>query len=218
MANPSRKTTTKRAITSGPLVPWMYLYLQWLALEPGGELSRPGLNRGAGTGVTWDQKTARAGRIAHRTMSQDSIRVLEQRPDAIAYFEKIRTDLSFRAKELISPDIATNVEARREGLQHARGFVRVEVERDGQKVIEEVFSPLAVDPKAIEHYTRPVWDLAFPKKSQGDEVAPRITIYLGSKEAQALVGKVLNEPAEEVSDIEFEVIETKLLESGDEDG
>jgi hypothetical protein len=60
--------------------------------------------------------------------------------------------------------------------------------------------------------------VAFPKKHEGEQAAPRITINIGSgSDAKALLGKVLA-PAEDVQDVEWEPIETeKLLEAGDEE-
>jgi hypothetical protein len=191
----ARITTTRHWAAKGALVPWMLQYLQWLAQQPSGLLSEKNVNRGAGTGVTWSEKTKAASRIARKPIYQEIIRILEQRPDAITYFEKLRADIAFRAREMMSEDIAVNIEARREGLVQARE---------------------AQDHKAIKGYTDWLPDVAFPKKSPGEESAPRITIYLGSKEAQALVGKVLAE-TEDVVDVEWEEIETKQLESGEDD-
>jgi hypothetical protein len=191
-----RVTTGIQWAENGPLAPWMHSYLQWLAGEKNGCLSVKGGDPGRRFGVTWSQKTAKANRLSSRKINMKVLRTLEQRADAIAYFEKLRVDLTFRARELMSDDIATNIEARREGLEAARSVQ---------------------DHKAIKGYTDWVPDVAFPKKALGEDVAPRVIIHLGSKDAARLIGKVLNEPAEEISDIEYEVIEPKQLTDGEEE-
>ncbi len=189
-------TTSRHWAELGPLVPWMLQYLQWLAQEPTGLLSVKGLNRGAASGVTWPQKTARASGIARKKIHMDTIRALEQRPDAVEYFEKLRSDLAYRAREMMSQDIGENVEARREGLAHARQ---------------------EKDHKAIKGYTDWLPDVAFPKKAAGDDAPARVVIVIGSPAVAKQIGQALG-TEEDVTDIEYEVIETKLLTDGEDDG
>ncbi len=207
-----RVTTSKEWIAAGPLVPWMLAYLQWVAEQPNAVLSQSGVHKGyTGKGMTTlSEKTAKAGLLSKRRISTTMIRTLEQRQDAIAYVEKLRADLQFRARELMQQDIATNIEARREGLQHARGYYKTE---DGK----EVYSPLGVDHKAIKGYTDWVPEVAFPKKAPEEGKQAVIHLHIGSKAAQHLIAKALDEP-EDIQDVDVEVLDMKQLTDGGDDG
>jgi len=194
----ARLTTTKHWIESGPLVPWMMGYLQWLANEPHGVLAQKGAHKGYSGrgGTTISQKTSKAGWLAKRKISQRMIRSLETRPDVVAYFEKLREDVIYRAREMMTQDLAVNIEARREGLEKARA--------DG-------------DIKEVRQYTDWVPQVAFPKKGAETPAAPRMVIHIHGKPAQDLVARALSEPAE-IQDVECEVLETKRLTDGEDDG
>ena len=218
-----RVTTGKAWIQKGPIAPWMRDYIHWLVQHPSGVLSRPTpkgtppVRRGP---PTVSERTAYASRCARRKITTRMITDLEQRPDIVAYFEKLRADAQFLAREMMQRDLADNIEARREGLRQARGFVKAEVEHTdpetGEKTVEvkEIFSAFAVDHRAIKGYTDWVPEVAFPKKGDGEAKAPRITINIGPGAAHDLIAKALSE--DEIQDVEFEVIETKQLEAGDE--
>lgn len=188
-------TTTKRWVEMGPMVPWMRSYLQWLAIQPGSELVMQGAPRGyRGGSVTTSQKTKMASMYAGRGLSKDTVRLLELRPDVIEYFGKLQADAQFKAKEMLSQDISTNIEARREGLEVARA---------------------EKDHKAIKGYTDWVPEVAFPKKAPEEGVKTSVVIHLGSKQAQHLIGKALSG---EIQECEVEIIEPKQLNAGDDDG
>lgn len=221
-----RVTTSKAWIQKGPIAPWMREYIQWLANHPSAVLSQP---RPKGTPPvrrgppTVSERTAAASKFARRKITTRMITDLEQRRDIVEYFDKLRADAQFLAREMMQRDLAENIEARREGLRQARGFVKAEVEHTdpetGEKTIEvkEMFSAFAVDHRAIKGYTDWVPEVAFPKKTDDKQAAPRITINIGpgNSETKALLGKVLSEE-EDIQDVEFEVIEPKQLEAGDE--
>lgn len=190
-----RVTTSKQWIAVGPLVPWMYAYAQWLVEHPDSALSRKnapiGYRRSAPTTA---ERTLAASKFARRKITKISIGVLEQRDDFIGYFEKLRADAQFLAKELFRQDISRNIELRRKGLEAAA---------------------MAHDHKSVEHYTRPMVDLAFPKKLAVEEAKARVTINVIGNDAKALLGKVLEED-DEVLDVEWEEI-PKQLTDGEED-
>lgn len=221
-----RVTTGKQWIQKGPIVPWMREYIQWLAQHPSAVLCRPRvegeppLRRGPPTTA---ERTAKAGLCARRKITGRMLQDLEKRKDIIEYFEKLRSDAQFMAREMMQRDLAENIEARREGLRQARGYVKVEREievndREKVKVVEEVFKPDAVDHRAIKGYTDWVPEVAFPKKTDQAPAAPRITINIGpgNPETKALLGRVLGDE-EEIPDVEYEVIEPKQLTDGEDE-
>jgi hypothetical protein len=53
-------------------------------------------------------------------------------------------------------------------------------------------------------------------KVERQESAPRIVIQIGSAEAKKMIDKALSEE-EEPQEVEYEIIETKLLEDGEDD-
>jgi hypothetical protein len=189
----------------------MVLYARWLVSFHGSELARP-----AGEGVRGSYtpnnaaRVAAATRFAHRRVDRERVTLLERRAEFRDYFEKLRSDAVFHAKELANEDLVENFEIRRAGLRKAAG--RKEDPETGEVTYE------VADVKAIEHYTRPYLELAHPKKPLPEGTVPRIVINIGSgsPEAKRLWGKVLNEK-EELDEISYEVIETKLLEDGDDD-
>ena len=188
-----RVTTSKQWIERGPLAPWMYHYAQWLAEHPGAILARVGLVNHRRSPPTQQDRTAQASRCARRKITRALVVSLERRADFVDYFEKLRADAQFLARELLRGKISKNLEARDKGLDMA---VTVS------------------DHKAIEHYTRPFVELGFPKKAEKEDAAPRITINIGSADAKTLLAKVLDEP-DEVQDVEYEVIEPHQLTDGD---
>jgi len=181
-------TTSKDWIERGPLVPWMFKYVCWLAEQPEAELSAPrtsGKFRKRSRPYA-SERAAKATSLAHRRIPQQYITKLEQREDVIEYFNRLRTDAQFKARELVIATIQRNLDLRDKGLSMA----------------EE-----AGDYRAIETFTKPFVDLALPKQQQPTEQKPRITINLiGNQDAQKLLGKVL---ADEPDEVDFEVIETK---------
>lgn len=206
-AKRKRVTTTPEYVAKGPLVPWMHRYLHWLAAEPSACLTGQGKS-----GVTLSQKTAQASLVSKRRISTNMIRQFELRPDVLEYFTKLRSDVQFMAKEMLQQDIATSIEARREGLHQARGYVKVEKQvevRPGETVttVQEVFSPLAVDHRAIKGYTDYVVDVAFPKKAPEDGKQASVVIHIGDKTAARLIDNALAQarlPSPEVLDVEVE--------------
>jgi hypothetical protein len=198
---PRRVTTSKTWVERGPLAPWMLRYATWLATHPDAELSRakrPGEKAVVRGRPYTSERTAAASLIAKRVIHKDLVQTLERREDFIRYYTKVREDAVFLARELGKQQIARSFEARAQGPEWAME---------------------AKDHKSVDLYTRPMLDVAFPKKHEGEQAAPRITINLvgSGSDAKALLGKVLA-PAEEVQDVEWEPIETeKLLESGEEE-
>ncbi len=211
---PKRKRNTSTTLhwvarPGSQLVPWMYAYGRWLAEQPSAELSRKDAPNGYRRGPpTTSQRTNQASMIAKARINQDIIRALEQRPDFIAYFEKLRSDAQFQAKELMQAELAKNVRARAIALDIALDMVP-----DPARPGEMMPGPNA-DPKTVESFTRWVTDVAFPKKVADTQAAPRIVINIGAGDAKGLIGKALEE--DEIADVEFEVVETKMLEAGDD--
>ncbi len=211
---PKRKRNTSTTIhwvarADSPLVPWMYAYAHWLAEQPAAELSRKNAPNGYRRGPpTTFQRTARASLLSKAKINVSIIQALEQRQDFIAYFEKLRSDVQFRARELMQAELANNVNARKMALNVALDLVP-----DPDRPGEMKPGPNA-DPKTVESFTRWVTDVAFPKKAASEERAPKIVINIGAGEALGLIGKALEE--DEITDVDFEVVETKMLEAGDE--
>jgi hypothetical protein len=173
----------------------MKQYAQWLAGEPGAELtgSRPGYRA---RHPMAEVRAAKASFCAHRTVQAELVRKLEKRADFREYFEKLRADTQFHSKELVNRQIPRNFELRAEGLEMAYK---------------------AGDYGQIRHYTDPFVNHAVPKqKVDRPESAPRIVIQIGSAEAKKMIDKALSEE-EEPQEVEYEVISQKLLEDGDED-
>lgn len=206
-----RKTTSKAWIERGPLAPWMLGYAQWLAQHPEATLSvaRVGKERWYRPPPKAAERSAKANKLARRVIPMNWLTLLERRPDFVDYFEKLRADAQFLARELARQHIAKNLEVRDVALDRASGLI---VMPDGTK------SYGAMDYKAVETFTRPILEMAFPKKVDSAPQAPRVTINIGgaSAETRALLARVLETPDEEISDVEFEVIETKQLDAGEE--
>jgi hypothetical protein len=201
-----RVTTSIEWIERGPLAPWMYSYCLWLAQDPNAVLVKPDGHRLRRHGPTTQERTAKAGLLSKRKIPQRYIRALESREDFRAYFDKLRADHAFLAREHAKQKIVKNLEMRDLALDRATG--RVEMP-DGTVKHGEV------DIKAVEQLTRPYVELAFPKKEPEGEKAPRVVIHLGGQALQQLMGA----PQQvEATDVEFEVLENpKALESGEED-
>jgi hypothetical protein len=173
----------------------MKQYAQWLAGEPGAELtgSRPGYRA---RHPMAEVRAAKASFCAHRTVQAELVRKLEKRADFRDYFEKLRADTQFHAKELVQRQIPRNFELRAEGLEMAYR---------------------AGDYSQIRHFTEPFIAHAVPKmKVERQESAPRIVIQIGSAEAKKMIDKALSEE-EEPKEVDWEVVETKLLEGGEDD-
>lgn len=191
-------------IQRGPIAPWMEKYCIWLAQQPEAVLSRalrPGERAIPYRGRPYTQeRTAAASRMACRKIRKEMIQELERRPDFVEMFDKFRADASYLAKRLGVQQIVTNFEAREEGLELARA---------------------GKDVKAIETYTRPFVELAFPKKVDGAEQAPRVVIHLNSGDAkQLLLGQtqpLLASGGEEALDVEYEVIPAKPAEEAEDE-
>ena len=192
-----RVKTSKRWVETGPLAPWMQLYAQWLAGEPGAELA--GERGGEGYRARHPTNPVRASKasfFAKRVVQTELVRKLEKRADFRDYFEKLRADTAFHAKELAREQIAANFEARANGLHWA-----VQARDIGQ----------------IEKYTRPYVDHAFPKKVDHDRLEmPRVIIQVGGKEAKRLIAEALADDQKAIPEVEYEVIETKRLTEGEE--
>jgi hypothetical protein len=201
-----RVTTSREWIERGPLAPWMYAYAQWLAEHPEAVLRRPGGGQvKRGRPRTWE-RTAAASRFARRKIRTMAVGLLESREDFRAYFQRLRDDAQFLAREIARQKIAKNLEVRDVALDRAAG--RVEMP-DGTVTYGKM------DVKAVEQFTRPYVELAFPKKLAEEEQKPRIVLHLGSGESKKLLGLA---ETDDIQDVSFEVIETpKLLEGGEED-
>lgn len=203
-------TTSKDWVERGALVPWMMAYAQWLSQQPAAQLSikngHPGHRRGP-PGLS--ERTAKASLFSKAKIPTRVIRLLERREDFVEYFNRLRSDAQFQARELMQQDLAKNIEARRMALNVALDMVP-----DPARPGEMKPGPNA-DPRMVESFTRWVTDVAFPKKVSEEGKATRITINIGSaSEARGLIGKVVE--GEEIQDVDYEVIETRLLESGDD--
>jgi hypothetical protein len=213
-----RVTTSLTWIQRGPLAPWMYKYLQWLAQQPEAVLSRklePGQRAPLGRPRPYTQeRTAAASKFACRGITQRMIRELEQRKDAVEYFEKLRADVQFQAREAMKQDVMEGIEARREALQHARAREQPMRAPDGTVVVhpdtgKPVMETLPPDGKLIDTMTRWIPELAFPKKVDSAEQAPRVVIHLNSGDAKALLlghTTPLLPSGEPATDVDYEVI------------
>ena len=174
----------------------MKQYARWLAGYPGAELTgmRPGYRARHPMGAV---RAAKASFFAHRTVQEQLVRQLEKRVDVREYFEKLRADTAYHAKELARDQIARNFEAREQGLEMA---VKAE------------------DHKAVEHYTRPFVEHGFPKKERDEAGVQKVVINLfgATPEQKAMVLKAMaGEPVEE---LEYEIIPNdKLLGDGSDD-
>lgn len=176
------------------MVPWMQLYGQWLAGEPGAELA--GIREKGGYRARHPTQLIRANRasyFARRVVQPELVRLLEKRADFRDYFEKLRADTAFHAKELAKEAITRNFEVRSQGLELAA---------EGKDI------------RMMEMYTRPYLEHAFPKQKNESVEMPRVIIQIGSKEAQRLIASALA-PDEELPEVEYEVIETKRLTDGE---
>lgn len=176
------------------MTPWMFAYARWLAEHPEALLSVSGMRVRRRTPTTIERMVA-ASRFAKRTIDSCSIALVEKRPDFELYFKRIREDAHFMAKEAMRGQLAQAIENRAEGMKMA---------------MEEK------DHTEIRLYTQFAADMAFPRKLQEGQAAPRITINVGSGEAKALLAKVFS-GEEQVPDVEYEVIEPKRLNPGDEE-
>lgn len=190
------------------LAPWMVKYALWLAQHPEAVLSRarkPGEGQWARPRPYTTERLAHANRFACRKLAPKMIQALERRPDFIALFEKCRSDAQFMARQLGQQQIIQNFEAREAGLKAALGPK------------DESGEYKAVDHKSVEHYTRPFVDLAFPKKVDGVEQAPKIVINItGGSSHPLLVGG--NPEEDDIPDVEYEVIpDQKQLTEGEND-
>jgi hypothetical protein len=183
----------------------MAKYCQWLASIPGAELSGSEEEYRSRTPKSIERE-AMVGKLTNRTIPRQYIRLLEQRPDVRAYFDKIRADAAFHARELAKDQVAANLEARAEALKRASG--RIEMP-DGTVQYAEM------NLSEVRQLTAPYLDLAFPKVEKGGERAPRIVIQIGSPEAMKQIKAVIEE---DVVDGEFEVEELpKQLPAGEEE-
>ena len=205
----SRVTTSLGWIERGPLAPWMYRYAMWLAEHPDAVLSTPGFRGGQRGHPTVSERTAKASLEAKRRIRTRAITTLEQRPDFRAYFEKLRGDVAFLAREVARKRITKNLEARDAALDAAAG--RIEMPDGTTRYI-------VADVKAVEQLTRPYLELAFPKKEREGEQKPTVVIHLGGKDAARALGLTAEGLLSEASDVEYEVIPNeKRLESGEEE-
>jgi hypothetical protein len=192
----------------------MLAYAQWLAQEPEAHLAAAG-RRGV-IHPCRAERTARANFFARRKIETKTLIALEQRTDFGDYFRKLQEDAQFQVREMMVQDLTLNVQARRVALERAADLKMnedgsVEMGKDGRPV----FGPM-VDVKEVRQLTEFVPALAFPKRVEPELTAPRITIHIGSREAKALIGKVLAETEEEVSDVEYEVVEPEPIEEDNE--
>jgi hypothetical protein len=177
----------------------MMAYAQWLAQHPdawiAGPIDGPSRQQTFRGPPKTCERTAKASKEARRPITRDLVVALERRPDFITYFQKLRADYQFMAKELLKQDISRNIELRREGLESAAKNE---------------------DHKAIKGYTDWVTGVAFPKKVIEEGHRPTIHITIGGgSEARALLGKVLS--GEQVEDGEYEIVEPKQLNPGEEE-
>lgn len=185
----------KRWVETGPLMPWMTRYAQWLCSHPAAEMS------GNATDFrhrypTGDERAARASEYAGRPVQRQLIVLLEKRKDLREYFEKLRSDTQVYAKELAKNQIGRNFELREKGLEMAAE---------------------SGDHKAIEHYTRPFLEHAFPKKQEVGQGPQRVVINMigMTPEQKKLLTAGVTEP-EEPDEVEWEYIETEKVQEEDE--
>lgn len=198
-----RITTSAEWIERGPMVPWMHKYVCWLAEQPDAMLAvhegEGNRRRGRPYGA---ERAVKCSIFAGRRIAPQHLTKLEHREDVVAYFNKLRSDAQFKAREMALQTITRNLEAREKGLS---------------KALDEAHSGEAMDAALVERYTRPVIDFALPKiKEQSEEQrAPRITINLiGNQDAQKLLGQVLSGEVDD-EPLEYEAIEVKELGDGD---
>lgn len=157
---------------------------------------------------TADERLAKISFLLNRVVrSRVILNALEQRPDVQDYFGKCQSDAQFLAKELFREQVALNAEVRKAGLEQVAGRV---VMPDGTVTYSKM------DHGLVERYTRPFVDMAFPKKEAREDAPPRVILQIGGKEAQRLIAQALA-PAEDIPDVEYEVVETKQLESGEDE-
>jgi hypothetical protein len=185
----------------------MVKYLQWLVSIPGAELK--------GTKGEFRARVPKAiereammQKLTGRQIPKRYVYMLESRPDVREYFDKLRADAAFHARELAKDQVAANLEARAEALKRASG--RIEMP-DGTVQYAEM------NLSEVRQLTAPYLDLAFPKVEKSGAAAPRIVIQIGSDTAMKQIKAVLEEE-EDVVDGDFEVEELpKQLPAGEED-
>lgn len=198
-----RVTTSKEWIEHGALVPWMFKYLNWLAEQPDAMLAIPAGEGNRKRGRPYaSERAAKCTILAGRRILKQSLTKLEQREDVIAYFNRLRSDAQFKARELALATITRNLEARELGLA---------------KALDEENKGAGMDLTLVERFTRPIIDFALPRIKDTPEApkAPVITINLiGNHDAQKLLGRVLAETTDD-DPLDYEIIETKQLESGE---
>jgi hypothetical protein len=198
------KKIPTRWMQMGPLSPWMMSYCQWLVGYPGAELSKKGVYRSRlPSGL---ERQAKMEALTHRSIRPEYVAHFEKRADVAEYFDKLRADAAFHARELAKDQVAANLEARAVALERASGRV---VMPDGTVKYAEM------NLSEVRQLTAPYLDLAFPKVEKGGEKAPRIVIQIGSPEAMKQIKAALEE---DVVDGEFEVEELpKQLPAGEEE-
>jgi hypothetical protein len=180
----------------------MLLYAQWLVQHPEAELTAAkGEKAKRSHHPTSLERQAKATTFARRRIDRRLITLLERREDFRSYFEKMRADAQFLARELLQADVAENVEARRIGLRKA---VDRKVDDQGNVTYGD-----NVDHAAVERYTHPFVDLAFPKKIEREQQAPRITIHLSPDQHKALLAK-----PDDILDVEWEEIPREQITDG----
>lgn len=199
-----RITTSNEWIQRGPLVPWMHKYICWLAEQPEAMLSLRGSEGNRKRGRPYvSERAIKCTMFAGRRILRQYVTALEQREDVVEYFNRLRSDAQFKARELAIQTITRNLEAREAGLA---------------KALDEEHKGEGMDPALVERFTRPVIDWALPKVRDAAEQpkAPVITInLLGNLDAQKLLGRVLAETDADDLPLDYEIIETKELESGE---
>ena len=202
----AKKKLPKRWVENGPLAPWMVRYTQWLAAYPGAELT--GTHEDYRSRYpTGDERAARASEYSGRVVQRQLVALLEKRKDLREYFDKLRTDAVYHAKELARNQVARNFRAREMALDKA-----LDLQPDGK------LGPEA-DVRAVETFTRPFVELAFPKKTEGDKAPQRVVINLIGMPAEQkkMLLSGVTEP-EEDDTIDYEIIENeKLLTDGEDD-
>jgi hypothetical protein len=160
---------------------WGRLYAQWLVKHPDAELTR---SHGAGYRRRRPSNAERVDKLSQvlgRRIHPEWVRFLEKRADFAAYFERLRDDPRFLARELSRQRIAESLRTRSAAL--------AEAQRTG-------------DIDAIEKHTRWVVELAFRPQRPRRKQTPPITIQIGTPAPLPT-----NVVEIEVNDVEHEVVQ-----------
>jgi hypothetical protein len=165
---PARRRGKRRHwIAHCPLPWWARRYAIWLAQHPHAELTRA-----PGNGYRWRypvnaERVAEASQLAGRRIFPYWVRILEQRRDFHRYFERLQSNPSFLAREILHPEIPKGLQARQGALVWAMRKVE-----DGTATRR--------DYRTIEQLTRWVLELAYRPPKPRRQPSP-IVIHLAQQ-------------------------------------